>query len=728
MFVLSVALISGVGEAAAQVLTDPNGGGGSKTVGAVSELMAAALQTAGVYAQAKILVQFKEAITWIAALCFLASVTAAIASTAIFGTYRKSLYLLVGPALFYFVLDKTDSVDGVAKKVGERLIPGSVADQKQFLSKYVHNASYDGQAQVSYVFLVIDNLVSAVVQDIVALLVDTKNSEDIVVQARERVFSWILLSSPDDPALLQLVAKGAMGECAKVTSLAIDISNHRKDGSKPIDTNFDSRDEWNLTPQGLALYDQYQTEKVKPRHKLDMNSIKLAYPEDPSKWASYLFSCEETWDLLKSILFIAASKQLDIERYLTSGPRDTSVPWSKVRDEVLAALKDNGGGNQNPAQVLAVMMLRNILGKTQHAAMTSSLFSQSQFNAARRTYITEDLARADSYAGFLRIQYFAGAIPYIQGVLLYLLAIAFPFFAIFLVMPSRAETFFIWISLWVWVKSWDIGFAFVAIARKIMWVWMRHSMNQFQANLDWSKPETVFIAMSDNDPFATSNTYYQITALMTVSVPILMAYCCLGATNLFDAFKMSIDQTANRFGQLRNNWTRREVASRAEREMKEAQHNYAAAMVQDNLRREEAAVAAHAKDKSKPPGFLRTADGKYIANRGDGSKSEMIGVIYMTAAAQYRLSDEGLERAARLGASSGRVVSQMAGSGRTLTDAYARGLGLSFVGQDYGTGHHTNGMPDPSGGNWIKPASGNAFMGAPSPVGPIGAPAKQNAD
>lgn len=39
--------------------------------------------------------------------------------------------------------------------------------------------------------------------------------------------------------------------------------------------------------------------------------------------------------------------------------------------------------------------------------------------------------------------------------------------------------------------------------------------------------------------------------LLTVSIPLLTAHLCLGATNLFDAFKNSIDQGANRFGLMR---------------------------------------------------------------------------------------------------------------------------------------------------------------------------------
>lgn len=60
-------------------------------------------------------------------------------------------------------------------------------------------------------------------------------------------------------------------------------------------------------------------------------------------------------------------------------------------------------------------------------------------------------------------------IPYWQGALLYLLAIAYPFFAVMLVLPNRASAFFYIPMAWLWVKSWDIGFALVRVFDQILW-------------------------------------------------------------------------------------------------------------------------------------------------------------------------------------------------------------------------------------------------------------------
>lgn len=694
-------------------LLDDDGGAGAASLGAVSNLIAATLQTAGVYAQASILVNFKTALISLAALCYLSSVVGAVTSVSLHGTYKKSLYLLIGPPLFFFCIDNTDPVSGTKVQVGGRNVPGSIADQKAFMQEYVTAKAFDADANVSSVFLIADALVSDIVQKIVEVLTKASNKEDMVAKARERVFSWVILSTPSDPAFLKLISLGMNGECAQVKNIAIEIPTYRIDPTKGID-------DANLNETGKKRKADYNAAKTLMRFTLDEDVRLFAYRgQDPNIPRPTRFNCEMLWELGWAKLLEYSKAQLTKEMFLGEGPRDPNVPWDKAVEEAKKALAlQQGGASVSPEQMLAAIVMRNIGAKTPHAALSSSVNAHAQFNAARKTYITDDIARAESYAGYLRIQYFAAAIPYIQGVLLYLLSCAFPFFCVFLVMPNRASSFFVWFSLWVWVKSWDIGFAFVAVARRIMWTWVKHGHNRYLQDINWEQPESVFSVIMDNDPFATPTTYYQIIGLLTVSVPLLTAHCCLGATNLYDAFKMSIDQTANRFGQQRSNWTRREVASRAEREYKEAVHAYA-----DAARARAAKAMRQGKDHV-------TLNNEGLGNRGDASEAEMLALVYSTAAVQYKWSDAGVQRAARLGASTGRVVSQTNGTGAVLKDALVRGMNMSFIGQDSafkalgnpnagGGGDSGIGVPDPTNpGQWIvQPGSSRPAMGL-NPVGP----------
>lgn len=65
--------------------------------------------------------------------------------------------------------------------------------------------------------------------------------------------------------------------------------------------------------------------------------------------------------------------------------------------------------------------------------------------------------------------------PYLQGIFLYFLAIAYPFVTMAMVVPGWHKMFFSWMTFWVWVKLWDVGFAIVAMAERSIWAMLGNS-------------------------------------------------------------------------------------------------------------------------------------------------------------------------------------------------------------------------------------------------------------
>jgi hypothetical protein len=59
--------------------------------------------------------------------------------------------------------------------------------------------------------------------------------------------------------------------------------------------------------------------------------------------------------------------------------------------------------------------------------------------------------------------------PYLQGILLYFVIMAYPFAAMMMVLPGHHKTFFTWISFFAWLKLWDVGFAFVQVLERSVW-------------------------------------------------------------------------------------------------------------------------------------------------------------------------------------------------------------------------------------------------------------------
>jgi hypothetical protein len=60
-------------------------------------------------------------------------------------------------------------------------------------------------------------------------------------------------------------------------------------------------------------------------------------------------------------------------------------------------------------------------------------------------------------------------IPYIQGVLMYLLAMAYPFCCMVIVVPGWHKVLITWMTFWAWIKLWDIGFAIVTVLERSVW-------------------------------------------------------------------------------------------------------------------------------------------------------------------------------------------------------------------------------------------------------------------
>lgn len=68
-------------------------------------------------------------------------------------------------------------------------------------------------------------------------------------------------------------------------------------------------------------------------------------------------------------------------------------------------------------------------------------------------------------------------IPYIQGVLLYLMAIAYPFICMMILLPGRSKAMLTWLSFFVWTKLWDIGFAVVMVLERSIWAMLGNGPN-----------------------------------------------------------------------------------------------------------------------------------------------------------------------------------------------------------------------------------------------------------
>jgi len=105
--------------------------------------------------------------------------------------------------------------------------------------------------------------------------------------------------------------------------------------------------------------------------------------------------------------------------------------------------------------------------RIQHVRTSATIESQNYADIALRT--------TGSKAKYGELYEWARMVPYMQGVLLYYLALAYPFACMMMVVPGWHKMLFTWMSFWAWAKLWDLGFAVVMMAERSIWAMLGNS-------------------------------------------------------------------------------------------------------------------------------------------------------------------------------------------------------------------------------------------------------------
>ncbi len=99
--------------------------------------------------------------------------------------------------------------------------------------------------------------------------------------------------------------------------------------------------------------------------------------------------------------------------------------------------------------------------------------TESQYSAPVANKNVQDIKQFqrvnNQFSKFGELYTWAEMVPYFQGQLLYYLAIAYPFAAMFVVIPGMFKGFLQWCQFWIWVKLWDLGFAMVTVLERSVW-------------------------------------------------------------------------------------------------------------------------------------------------------------------------------------------------------------------------------------------------------------------
>jgi len=288
--------------------------------------------------------------------------------------------------------------------------------------------------------------------------------------------------------------------------------------------------------------------------------------------SSESFTCHEIWNIVYAGLTYEAA--MDLETVKTEGAAKGFDPQKLSED--LAKMTGVGGTAELVRAISRKLFrLENIAGSSsaiiqEYADRGPDIqdinINDSEDNNAKIRQETLDA----QWSGQATLIQTAMTLPYYQGLVLFFLAISFPFFALLLAVPGRAFGFFMWFGLWFWVRSWDIGYAFVSMIDKVLYSIFVVKMNSGYVtasktlDLDFS---AAVAALRDADPTFDVGTYYNIMAVCLMAIPVISAQLIVAIASdlaglIRGQLQLAQERAANSVKQLNAERTAQGVAQR----------------------------------------------------------------------------------------------------------------------------------------------------------------------
>lgn len=592
-------------------------------IGSSGTLIGAALETAGYYYQSWLIdamgTPFASAM---GSLLYIVAVLIGIISYVLMGEYKFSVWLLLGPGLFYFCLfDRTDTAGSDWQFGGE---PRDRAQLEEQVIEQLKGVDKPYQPKISRVFAYFNALVSTTVSSLVDFLNADRKEADKKFLIRAQLYTSMASPVVQEAGFRMLVQRGFLAECNKVLEKAQEMAEPANRGVIVKDPENEGQDiekqellgrEYaalverrhirlkNLEAKYLAslrtdygeLFDMVVVSSIddeianmrslcyeagaKAECKAPANSVTEDYlPEVEQKeqatsemLAPYadksgainpdtpkgeevkgalekkaqedadfyraiqaeVFSCRDIWN------FVYAGLHRETKRIAEKKQAESKAKGIS-EESTLEEFKrfTNQDSPLGIARFIAKHLFRAEFNKRsisalmapyeQHTDMAQQLALPPESNASA----TERMrVKNREYDSRMRAMVSAATLPYYQGLGLYLLSIAYPFFCFLLIIPGKHQGFFLWFVLWAWLKCWDLGFAIVMLLDDILFSLFVTNMQSVTTSESLQLSPDLPIAiwsMREMDPTFNLATYYNIIAVALHAIPTILSYLIIG--------------------------------------------------------------------------------------------------------------------------------------------------------------------------------------------------------
>lgn len=547
-------------------------------IGSSGTFAAALLETTGYYYQDLILNTLSSTFAGsVGYLIYMIGVIIAIVNILLNGSYKFSGWLLVGPAMFFFVITNRVETRGsewlfAGQSQPEIALEGSVGD---IFSYRGEDSEVLPPARVSTVFAWFNGIISGAVDEIVRLMNVHRTDANWSFIVRQEVYSELQRVELDSPQFRDLLHAGFLGQCREYVDRARQLvdeadqhlhnrlrQEYERLGNQRVEINSQYAKQW-LAGFRAAYDGEYgvYTGIIEKQYsvvdtfiqRLGQNSVEVAAGFSGALPAAAAvverdvrngINCDQVWQFTRVGLILKAKEALESRLSTEDEARYTTILNSLGQitgayDEEAATPTSFSPDNAvRIYQTIGVYLLRNEVAKGSLSAFTNEYVTRSALSNIRlfegNNLVTSYNLHSAHYQPEYRnkLMTTAAQLPYYQGMVMCFLGVLFPFFALLLLLPGYHSGFLYWVGLWLWIKSWDIGFAVVMVLDEILF-----SMFSIAYNSGGSAPEgqlsgelsSTILALAQSDPSFTLTTYYAIVGTALMSIPVTSSMLVLGS-------------------------------------------------------------------------------------------------------------------------------------------------------------------------------------------------------
>jgi hypothetical protein len=517
---------------------------GINNISSVGTLIGAAMETAGHYTQSQLLDAFEgEFGKKLAGLLYIIAIIGALITITSGASYRYGLYLLVGPPLYYFLITVRAESNGADWRFGAANYGTELRDAG------IEGVAPPGGYKVSAVFKAWDRLVTDIIQGFIELTEITQDESNLNFINKTDRFINGLTTDTTDPKLIEFVNATLINHCQKYFFLKLkladpDIPPTRKQAVRNELARIDGNNKIiQLRENHPGLQKWLQT-------ILGEGQVGDAY------------TCDEAWKLgIDAFKKVSASTFSGYVHKIARFPDQTPAKDEARTDRsfgmtkgVPNAIADEQRFGLMINEIAARMLVKELSSVRPHLAALNLTDIGLPTNAASGLDYVQDTVRTmrvistnDEYQYKGELMIGALTLPYIQGAILYFLAVTFPFFALMTVVPGRHTAVLLWASLWLWAKLWDLGFAVVMMIDNMAYALFPHGETMTDERVQDSALAMKIVFQTD--PGYSSHIYYNLMACCLISIPFVCGFLVYkGGSDVLEGVQGTFRDFPSKFG------------------------------------------------------------------------------------------------------------------------------------------------------------------------------------